>query len=590
MTPKQKLNYLDFDIYSRRISFYYKSKEKFGTLFGFILTISYIVLSLIIFIIHLVKTIRREEVTSSVLSIYPTEIPSIEINKDLFYISFGLEQSNQLSKYVDESIYHPEVLYIEQIKEKGEYKIKSETILNIERCNIEKFGDKYQNLLENEQLNSSYCLQDINVTLKGGFQFDEMSYIKINIYPCVNNSYNNNQCKSQDIINDYLDSSYFSVLIKDIGFSPFNFSFPTIPILQYYHTDLSKSILKKNIMYFGIVEINTDIGLLSNEIKTETYLKYTRDFNSFYLKDYEKNSQGEILSAQIMIEDYIYYQKRIYTKITAALSATGGYMQFISTIFALIALFTKKFGLEQKLLNSLFNFNVKQRKIILSIEYKKKMDYNASLEKGNENNYILYEPKKSIVSKKSRRESILILNTRNTITNQQNFSAFKRSVTMQNPNLTGIKGLNKSSSNDNASKNGPSELFQKMSKEKEELNNRSKVNMIVKDEELNFPQIIPESNSKKKKSKFNIFNDLKKLDKGRRTNITFNIFDYYCLRKINDNKDSEIELFNFGINFFKNQLDIINFFNIIILTQIMLTQQADKKQNFLNRTIELYMK
>ena len=95
MTLKQKLNYLDFDIYSRRISFYYKSKEKFGTLFGFFLTISYIILSLIIFIIHLVKTIRREELTSSVLSIYPTEIPSIEINSDLFYISFGLEQSNQ---------------------------------------------------------------------------------------------------------------------------------------------------------------------------------------------------------------------------------------------------------------------------------------------------------------------------------------------------------------------------------------------------------------------------------------------------------------------------------------------------------------
>ena len=591
MTPKKKLNYLDFDIYSRRISFYYKSKEKFGTIFGFILTIAYIVLSLIIFIIHLVKTIRREEITSSVLSIYPTEIPSIEINKDLFYISFGLEQSNQLSKYIDETIYYPEVQYIEQIKEKGEYKIKSEKILNIERCNIEKFGDKYQNLLENEQLNSSYCIQDINVTLKGGFQFNEMSYIKINIYPCVNNSYNNNQCKSQDIINDYLDSSYFSVLIKDIGFSPFNFSFPTIPILQYFQTAISKSILKKYIMYFGIVEINTDIGLLSDKIKTETYLKYTRDFNSFYLKDYEKNSQGEILSAQIMIEDYIYYQKRIYTKITAALSATGGYMQFISTIFALIALFTKKFGLEQKLLNSLFNFNVKQRKIILSIEYKKKMDYNASIEKGNENNFILYEPKKSIVSKKSRRDSILILNTRNTINNQQNIASIKRSVTMQNPNLNEIKGLNKDiSSNDNASKNGPSEFLQKISKEKEELNNRSKVNMIVKDEELNFPQIIPESHRKKKRSKFNIFNDLKKLDKGRRTNINFNIFDYYCLRKINDNKNSEIELFNFGINFFKNQLDIINFFNIIVLTQIMLTQQADKKQNFLNRTIELYMK
>ena len=101
MLHKEKLNFLDFDIYSRRISFYYKSKEKFGTTFGFILTIVYIFLSLIIFLIHLIKTIKREEVTSSVLSIYPTETPSIEINNDLFYISFGLEHSNKLSKFID---------------------------------------------------------------------------------------------------------------------------------------------------------------------------------------------------------------------------------------------------------------------------------------------------------------------------------------------------------------------------------------------------------------------------------------------------------------------------------------------------------
>ena len=218
----EKLNFLDFDIFSRRISFYYKSKEKFGTAFGFFLTITYIVLSLIIFLVHFVKTIKREEVTASILSVYPTEIPSIEINNELFYISFRLEQSIKLSNFIDETIYYPEVIYIEQIREKGEYKIKSEQILNIERCNIEKFGENYQNLLENEILNDSYCLQDVNVTLKGGFQFNEMSYIKINIYPCVNNTNNNNRCKPQNVINEYLESAYFSILIKDIGFNPFN--------------------------------------------------------------------------------------------------------------------------------------------------------------------------------------------------------------------------------------------------------------------------------------------------------------------------------------------------------------------------------
>ena len=104
---------------------------------------------------------------------------------------------------------------------------------------------------------------------------------------------------------------------------------------------------------------------------------------------------------------------------SAVLSATGGYMQFISTIFAIIALLTKKFGLEQKLLNILFNFNIKQRKIILSIEYQKKMDYNSLNEKGKENkvsnNFILYEPKKFIVNRRNRRDRVLILKSNDNI-------------------------------------------------------------------------------------------------------------------------------------------------------------------------------
>ena len=47
-----------------------------------------------------------------------------------------------------------------------------------------------------------------------------------------------------------------------------------------------------------------------------------------------------------MIEDYITCLTRNFTKMSAVLTAIGGYMQFISSIFALVALLTKKFGLE----------------------------------------------------------------------------------------------------------------------------------------------------------------------------------------------------------------------------------------------------
>ena len=591
MHTHEKFDFLDFDIYSRRISFFYKNKEKFGSTFGFILTVLYTVLSLIIFLVYFVKTLKREEVRVSDSTVYPTEIPSIEINNDLFYISFGLENSNTLTKYIDESIYCPEVLYIEKIKENGEFILKSEKILNIERCDIKNFGEEHKHLLENDIINNSYCLKDINDTLKGGFKFNEMSYIKINIFPCINNTNNNNHCKPQNIIDQYLKSSYFSILLKDIGFNLFNYSVPIVPIFQYFRAALDKHIFKEYMIYFGVVEISTDIGLFTNEYKEEKYLKYMRDLHSFFFIDNEKfHLDNGIFSAQIMLEDYIYTQKRSFTKMSEVFSSTGGYMQVISTILALIALLTKKFSLEQKLLNILFNFNIKQKKIILCIEYGKKLDFKTS-EKNLGNNFFLYEPKKSIISKKSRRDSFIILNTTNNKLNN-NITTIKRSVTMQNPNLTGMKELSYKS-NSIISKEGSSILIKKLSKEKEKEDpniNRSKVNMIYKGDDLKINELFQIKKSKKKKSTFNILEDLKSLDKGGRTNINFSIFDYYCLRKINKNKNAEIELFNFGINFFKNQMDIINFFNIIILTQVMLTKQSDKKENYLNRTIELYMK
>ena len=595
MFSKEKLNFLDLDIYSRRISFYYKNKEKFGTTFGFILTVLYIVLFIIVFLIYFIRAIQRKDVTVSDSTIYSTMIPSIDINNDLFYIAFGIEHPTKLTRFIDESIYYPEVLFIEKIKENGEFIKKTEIALDVERCNNIKFGKNYIDLLDIYELNNSYCLKDFNFTLQGGLNRNKMSYIQINLYPCINNSKNNNYCKPQNVIDEHLTATYFSILLKDIEFNPINYTFPTIPIFQNLHTSIDKSVLKEYIMYFGITEIDTDIGLFTSQIKKESYIKFMRDFHSFFFIDKKENQDKEIFTAQIRLEDTILLHKRTFTKMSEVFSTTGGYMQFISAVMALIALLTKKFSLEQKLLNSLFNFNIKQKKIILFIEYKKKLDYNTSIEKGNvkDNSFILYEPKKSIVSRRSKRDSILILNR----TTNNNLAKLRRSVTYQK---ISSKRLNDLKSKDSSSKSGSNSIFQKLKKENEQniniMNepvdpniNRSKMNMIVKEDDLNLNENMSIKKSKKRKSNFDVMSDLQMFDQGRRSTVHFNIFDYYCFKRIN-NKKTEIDLFNFGINFFKSQLDIINFFNIIILTQIMLTQQSDKKQNFLSRKIELSMK
>ena len=597
MFKSEKLNYLDFDIYSRRISFFYKNKEKMGSSFGFILTILYAIISIILFLIYFIKTIKRDEVSTSIFTIYPSDIPSVNLNNNIFYLAFGLEIPNKLNRFIDETIYYPKVSYIERIKENGVFITKSEKLLDFERCDGENFGENYQHLFEKDEFNNSYCLKDFNLSLIGGFKYNKMSYIRINIYPCVNNTKNNNHCKPQDIIDKYLTATYFSGTAKDIGFNPFNYSFPIVPTLQDLYTSIDKSFYKEYIMYFGLAEINTDKGFISTNINKENYIKYIKNYESFFFLDNDDYLKGEkIFSAQIRLEDNIYFINRKYTKMSEVFSTTGGYMQVIYTIFALIATLTKKISIELNLLNSLFNFDIKHKKILLSIEYGKKLDYNFSLEKGKLNKYIPYEARKSIISKKDRRNSIIFLN---------NTHKLKKVETEQEQSpvyFNNIKSINK------ISEEGLIDIVNNIPKEKEKdkkinMNdisiNRSNNNMIFKEDKLdlnnnkkdnNDNNSIIDEKKNRRNSNFNSFNILKNFDKGRRSTINFNLFDYYCFKKLTK-KSTEIELFNFGINFFKSQMDIINFFNILILTQIMLTQQqTEKKHNILNQILELSIK
>jgi hypothetical protein len=261
-------------------------------------------------------------------------------------------------------------------------------------------------------------------------------------------------------------------------------------------------------------------------------------------------------------------------------------MQFIYTSFSLISLLTKKISIELKLLNSLFNFNIKERKMILCVEYKKKLEYISSLDKKRDN-YIQYQAKKPIINVKDKgkykKNSISLFNK------IHNFERLKKSETGQkviSSNANDFKSQNIISKGDlNRILNNISNEKEKEKEQNTIINeqsiNRSKLNFMESNSHLNDIQI-----NKIFDQRNNLINNFKLIENKSLSNIDFNIFDYYCLRKITKKKP-EIELFNFGFNFYKSQMDIINFINIALLTQIMLTQRYEKKHNALNQTIEL---
>ena len=580
MFANNKINLFSFDIYSRRISFFYNTKEKIGAIFGYILTMIYVSSTITLFLIYIIRTINRTDVKVNDSTIHAQSLPSININPDVLYFAFGLENPITLSRYIDETIYTPVIKLIKREKENGTFVTKKHIIIKPKRCNVTTFGEKYQDLFVENELDNSYCLGDYNFTLSGGFKYEEISYIRIEIKPCVNSSDNNNHCQPQNIIDSHLTSAYFSMHIKDIGLNPLNYSTPVIPILQNLYTTIDKSMKRDFLIYFGITEIHSDIGLFENLIRKQRFLQFKQFQDPFFFMNEEQYHSGDnLVTLQIRLYEYIKIQTRTYTKVPEIFSIIGGYMKLIYTIFTIMTLLTKNIVVEKKLLNSLFNFNISQKKIILSIRYEKRLNYLIHHDKGEYNSFIPFVAKKSMKPYKKYTKQIFnskcdnsfgyLLQKSATDSMKLKYNEMKKKKNYSDKYIFPLKSKiikgNNSKKNINNSK-----------KEKSEFNSQNNI-VYFKNNKFSYYNY----NKKEKissKSFQEIDNDI--------DDLSINIFNYFC--KIGKSrKKREVELFNSGVNFYRNQMNIIHFFNIIFLTEIMLNQQYNKKSNFLNQTIEI---
>ena len=336
------INFTYYDIYSKQIGFFFNRKDRIGTNFGLFLTIIYILVSLLLFIIYSVYTIKRINMRVYDSTSYPKDIPSLNINPKTLYFAFGLEDPKTSNRFIDDSIYYPTLLFIDRVKVNGEFITTNRVELDYEPCKEEKFGEEYKYLISNGDLSNSYCLKDFNLTLAGGYKFNRFSYIRIRINPCVNKT-NNSHCKPQDIIDYYLKGGYFSMITKDIGLNPNNISYPVIYTLQDLYTTIDKSMYRDFILYYGITEIESDMGLFFEDIETKKYLQFRKEVQSFYFRDESEYYGGKAMcSIDFRLDELIYIQKRTYSKMQEAFSIIGGYMQLTSNIFSLISFFSNR--------------------------------------------------------------------------------------------------------------------------------------------------------------------------------------------------------------------------------------------------------
>jgi len=541
---------LNYDIYSNRIGFFFNKREKIGSYYGLFLTTAYILTSLVLFFILLIKTLQRKDIKVYDSTVFSQDIPIIDINPDLIYFAFGLEDPTTSNRFVDETIYYAKIVFFDRKKENGEFNTTNRIELDYEVCKEENFGDNYQHLFIKGELNNSYCLKNYSLTLAGGYKYDRMSYFRIRIYPCKNKTENNNHCKPQEIIDNYFKGGYFSILTKDIGLNPSNYSFPVLSTLQDLYTTIDKNIYRDYILYFGITEIQTDIGLLFENIEIKRYINFRKETQSFYFRDDKEYYGGKATcSVAFRLDDLIKVQKRTYTKLKEVFASTGGYMQLISTICTLLSLLPNKLICELKIMNGIFNFNLKKQKMMMKIHSIKEFN---SINLPQKNNSFIFFP------------------TKNGIFNQKKHFSNKYSslVGLENDNSSFAIGLNNNkeeyinNKGESGKKNNVTEDNSKISAFIDQRSKISKDKPIFKNSKINLytSYIYPKS-----KGVMNMtISKENSLDYNEK--IYFNLFDYYCLKKIS-NKKNEISLFDLGISLYKKRMDIINVFTFLLLIE-----------------------
>jgi len=535
--------FLNFDIYSKKIGFFYKNKEKIGSYFGVFLTLLYIIISIILFISELIRAFQRKELKVYDTTIYSQKMPSIDVDLNKLYFAFALEHPKTTSRFIDESIYTAQVAFIDKRKVGDQLETYETRYLDFEPCILENFGQDYRNLFVENELINSYCIKDFNynLTFAGGYKYERITYIRIRIYPCVNSTKNNNGCKSQEEIDFYLTSGYFSIVLKDFGLNPSNYSNPIVPTLQDLYTTIDKSLYKNYILNFGITEIHTDAGLINEQVKIENYLKFRKELENFTYRDEKDYHAGKsLILVQLRLEDTIQIQTRKYTKISEIFSRIGGYMQLMNTVFLLASSIFNKIDSEIKIINSIFNFNLKENRMILRLssfkEFKK--EFNAkSCKKINFSTKNRLSDIKPIDNYDNKSKNNLILKDKDNVNiTSLNISDYKKSTDEQKY-IANIDKKRNIISFENCKK-------------------KSK-NFVIHKRDYGYSKEMIEKSNNDINTTYNMeYND----------HIELNIFSYFfCIK--NPNIYKNIELFHLGNSFYRKKMDIVQVFSLLSIVE-----------------------
>ena len=359
----------DVDMFGKDPELYYKGRPKKTSWIGRILSFVFVFVYFAFFLYKLIRMLKRIDVTFYDTFTYASKPPAVTITHNNFYIAFALEEPITYNPFIDEGIYYPKA-YFKRAEMKGDDFEWKEIELEVEQCKLEKFGESYQEVFKNTDLDNFYCFKDINnYILEGHFSYYLYSFFYVQFFPCINTT-DNKKCKPLDEIDYYLKNTFVTFGIEDIELTPKNFKNPIRPRNKNVYTTVGKKLFQEIHAFFEVVNIETDLdwfGLDEIEnIKSDIFLKYDETFIMSNLIENDIYETGEAFcDVTFKLSENVRTQRRVYTKFVTILGDIGGFMEVIFTLFRIMSSMSVDILYEISMVNHLFNFDSQKKLITL---------------------------------------------------------------------------------------------------------------------------------------------------------------------------------------------------------------------------------
>lgn len=445
----------DIDMFAKEPELYYKTRPKKTSWIGRILSFSFVFIYFAFFIYKFIKMLRRVDVTFYDTFTYASSPPIVPITHENFYIAFALEDPNSYDPFINEGVYYPKASF-KRAEMKGDQFDWQVVPLEVEKCNLNKFGKNYQNLYKNIDLDNYYCFKDINnFNLEGHFSYLQYSFFYIEFFPCVNNSNitDGNKCEPKEKIEYYLDNTFVSLEMEDIELTPKNFEKPIRERNVDVYTTVGAKLFEELHVFFEVVNIETDMDWFGfdefENIKSQIYLKYDETFimSNIIQKDVYKTGE-KFADVTFKLSENMRTQRRVYTKFVTILGDVGGFMEVIFTLFRIISSFSVDILYEVSMVNRLFNFDLNKKNVVLKeitdIEDDKTATFSKKKRKREKE-----KEKDSENEKNPDQNDINIINPRKR-THRKTTKSLTQKKSTHNYNLNNLNNMNLSSSKSKA--------------------------------------------------------------------------------------------------------------------------------------------